>query len=184
METDPYIIPAALLDAITGKNASVPTLQEVEELERHYPYFTLPALQRLRNAPDGTLTDDERRSLRESVALNASDPTMLFRLIDPDGRQLQGFYPAEETNPTPTTDAAIDTFLEAYGKIDPQEQALLEKLIFNPVPDYATVLQREAAEAPAQEETPASEDRQDALLDAFLKKHAPKETPTPPAPSH
>ncbi len=59
--------------------------------------------------------------------------------------------------------------------MDPREAALLERLIFNPVGDYAQMLAREegAADAP---EAPA--DEQDRLLDAFLDKFTPAESDT------
>ena len=57
-----------------------------------------------------------------------------------------------------STDNAIDTFLDTYGNTSPEEEALLERLIFNPVPDYADVL---AAEC---EPSDAPADGQDALI--------------------
>ena len=129
-----------------------------------YPFFTLPAALALKA---GMEDESVRRALMAKVALNSPDGETLFRLIDPDGAKLSRFYPDETAKETtPTTDKAIDTFLDTYGKIDEQEQALLERLIFNPVPDYSQVLARDAEDdVPAE---PAS--GQDALLDAFLAK--------------
>lgn len=140
------------------------TPELVDDLSSAYPFFTLPAAMLLRT---GTVTDTHTISdIKARIALNAPDTDSLLRLIDPDGTTLAGFYPPKETPATPTTDAAIDTFLDNYGAIDPKEQQLLERLIFQPVPDYSQVLAREAGA-----ETPAAVSEQDALLDAFLAGH-------------
>ena len=134
-------------------------LPMVESLLEAYPYFTLLAAMMLRS---GGLDEATESRLKAAIALNASDQAALMKLIDPDGERFSRFYPDEPQQETPTTDAAIDTFLDQYGTMDPKEQNLLERLIFNPVPDYSQVLAREepAADAPLSE--------QDALLDAFL----------------
>lgn len=137
------------------------------------PFFTLPASRALLN---DDIPDDVRSRLLASVALNAPDTTTLVTLIDPEGSKFASFYPETDRIETPSTDNAIDTFLQTYGNgIDPKEEALLEKLIFNPAPDYSEVLAREAAESPA----PATQkSEQDRLLDQFLSSHA-AETPEP-----
>lgn len=143
-----------------------------------YPFFTLPAAMELKRSRE-TMTEERRARLSACVALNAPDSTSLMRLIDPDGDRLALLYPQEETDNTPSTDDAIATFLDTYGKIDEREQALLERLIFNPVPDYSSVLARqEAAEA-----TPGApaESEQDRRLDSFLETHRPAQAPAPEA---
>lgn len=143
----------------SGRTLTPDDLPMVEALTRLYPSFTLPAAMMLQCAG---LPDDVRRRLSATVAVNAPDRMSLMKLVDPDGHRFASFYPVEEANPTPTTEAAIDTFLDQYGTIDPHEQQLLERLIFNPVADYSQVLARDAAEVGG----PVSE--QDAMLDAFL----------------
>lgn len=104
-----------------------------------YPFFSLPAVLELKQSA-ATMTDERRQHLSACVALNAPDGESLMKLIDPDGKRLAALYPPEDTDNTPSTDDAINTFLDTYGKIDEREQALLERLIFNPVPDYSSVL--------------------------------------------
>lgn len=177
---------------IAGKGVSAPSREEVATLAAAYPYTTIPAAIRLKRATD--IDDAERRQLVLRVAAGAPGRDALFRLLDPDGDILEGFMPAEEPRrPTATTtEDAIDTFLSTYGNPSPREQALLEKLIFNPVPDdYAALLEREEAEgmAPAEAESeaaaPPAASEQDRLLDAFLAgagqqdKAAPAPQPAP-----
>ncbi len=144
------------------------TPQITDEMAASYPWFTLPAALELKA---GCNDPERKRDLMARVALNAPDPGTLFRLIDPEGTRFARFYPPEkEPNHTPSTEDALDTFMQNYGSNDPKEQALLEKLIFNPVPDYAGMLIKENSENPAQSGTaPASE--QDSRLDAFLASH-------------
>ena len=118
-----------LIDAIERcGHLSAEHLPLVEEVDRQYPFMTLP------------------------------DALVL---------RVPHFYPAEEEPETPSTDDAIDTFLDTYGNIDEHERQLLERLIFNPVADYSQQLMREAEG----EAAPEAADEQDALLDAFLAKH-------------
>ena len=161
--TSPLSQYAALLRQ--GAPLSAAHLQLVDAILARYPFFTLPAAQLLRDA-GAELSDADRARLSAAVALNAPDSASLMKLIDLDGQRFASFYPPEPEPETPSTEKAIDTFLDQYGTADPHEQQLLEKLIFNPVPDYSQVLAREAAPAP---EGPVSE--QDALLDAFLAGH-------------
>ena len=163
--------------ALLADNASLSPadLPMVDELLAAYPYFTLPAAMMLKS--DG-LSNVDRERLNAAVALNAPDADTLMKLIDPDGSRWADFYPEGEPVETPDTDTAIDTFLDTYGDIDPHEKQLLERLIFNPVPDYSQVLAAEEAESPEQPAAPLTE--QDALLDAFLAK---QDIPAPqPAP--
>ena len=105
------------------------------ELLESYPCFTLPASRALL---DPSLDEDLRRRFLSAVALNAPDVKTLITLIEPNGARLAGFYPDGKRAETPTTESAIDTFLDTYGHgIDPREEALLERLIFNPAPDYS-----------------------------------------------
>ena len=141
-------------------------LAMVDAILGRYPYFTVPAARLLQSDAAG-LSEADRSRLAAAVALNASDSASLMKLIDPDGQRFASFYPPEPRTETPSTDKAIDTFLDQYGTIDAHEQELLEKLIFNPVPDYSQVLARDADPVP---EGPVSE--QDAMLDAFLAGHS------------
>ncbi len=148
---------AAMMAA--GSPLTSADLQMVDRLLAKYPYFTLPAAMMLETAG---IAEEDRCRLCAAVALNAPDGESLMKLIDADCRGWGDFYPADPRQATPDTDHAIDTFLDQYGDIDPHEKQLLEKLIFNPVPDYSQVL---AAEEPVEQEVVSE---QDAMLDAFL----------------
>lgn len=161
-----------------------------------HPYFIYDDLRDLRDhrrdMPAGEAT-----AMMERVALNSPDPRAEAAFADISGDDWQHLYPAPATT-VPDTDSAIDTFLNTYGHAGDKETALLERLIFNPTPDYASVLvAQEEKEAPS-----APVDEQDILLDAFLSTHpadathpqhtAPADVPPPPptpaapapAPSH
>ena len=136
----------------------------LRRISHDYPASALaPAL--LLSRADSRLSAEERTALQTRVALTGGDRTALINLIDPSGMQFAHFYPAEPAVKKPTTEIAIDTFLEAYGHQSPEEDALLERMIFNPVPDYAEQLARDDAASPRPQQ-PA--DSQDALIDAFL----------------
>mgnify|MGYP002746760603 CR=1 FL=1 len=131
---------------------------------------------------DDALGSDERSELRARVALASGDPTAMAATLDPARTELAAFYPPEEAPATPSTVDTIDTFLRTYGHSSPEQDALLERMIFNPVPEYAETLARE--ESP--ERRPAAEGSQDALIDAFLAANPvdgeagiPKPTPEP-----
>ena len=147
--------------------------EQIQWIADRYPFFTLPQAIAI---ADGSVSDPEaKKHMMARIALSTADRDMLFRLTDPDGEKFADFYPDEQNSPTPSTDDAINTFLDNYGHIDPKEQALLERLIFNPVPDYSSVLAKQAEEE-ADTATPASDEpisSQDAMLDAFLSSHRP-----------
>lgn len=188
--------PMDVLRRLIDDPAAVPSASDVEALEAAFPYMALPASLRLKRASEG-MEPDERRRLAMRVAALAPGRDTLFRLLDPDGDLLKSFMPPEE-QPCPTatsTDAAIDTFLDTYGRMDPGEEALLEKLIFNPVPDdYSALLAAEEGDDGGGEPSPATApaatrgEAQDRLLDAFLQSApempradlpAPAEAPAP-----
>lgn len=131
------------------------------------PYFIFDGLLELRDhAAD--LSAGELRRLKERIALNAADPAAASALANLTGDDWLSLYPAADTLRRPDTGSAIETFLNTFGSQNASETAQLEKLIFNPTPDYATTLamQEERSDAPA---APATE--QDAMLDAFIASH-------------
>lgn len=143
--------------------AAVPSAELVGAMAAECPSFTVPAILRLRRAQ--SLSDAERAELRQRVALCASDLDMLYDLIGRPDADGEPFYPPEPVVETPDTDTTIDTYLELYGHgSDPREDALLERMILNPTPEYAAVLEEEYGHA-----TAAPADDQDRLIDAFLE---------------
>ena len=131
------------------------------------PYFIFDGLLELRDHAAG-LSAGELRRLKERIALNAADPAAASALANLTGDDWLSLYPAADSLRRPDTGSAIETFLNTFGSQNASETAQLEKLIFNPTPDYATTLamQEERSDAPA---APATE--QDAMLDAFIASH-------------
>lgn len=148
-------------------DGAVPSTERVEELLQAYPCFLMPAAMRLRNGSD--LTSDERMRLTASLALGAPDLEQTAMAADADLQiDLACFYPRPEKN-TPGTADTIEKFLNTYGKHNPEEDKLLEKLIFNPATDYAQQLAAEAEESlPQAGEAP--EGSQDDLINSFIIK--------------
>lgn len=175
-------LPERLYAGLTDPDATLDT-HDIEEALAEYPFFTLPAVKALRGAAP-SISPELRRRLMENVALNTPDPASLL-LLEPDqAALLRDFYPEEPG--VVTTDDAITKFLDTYGHSDPAQDALLERLIFNPVPpDYTSLLEQEGTELP-EPEAPVSD--QDAVIEAFLGgTPAPAETPAPlhePEPIH
>ena len=165
------------LDTLLHSPQATPvTPEEALELGRRYPYFTIPALLALRDTPGTELDADSKLKLMQQIALNSSDPAAMFLAADVDYSSWATFYPAESTGVTTTNDA-ITRFLETYGHADPREEALLERLIFNPTPDYASVLERRDREeghtlsAPTGTSAPGATPSQDDLIASFILKH-------------
>ncbi|MDE7142415.1 MAG: hypothetical protein K2O33_05955 [Muribaculaceae bacterium] len=122
----------------------------LQELRSRYPFFTLPDALMLRRSADAGLPlpdGEERRKLMERVSLNSCDAAAAGRLVSGEAGSEEGFYPPEPDKETPTTESAIDTFLSSYGSRSDEEDALLERLIFNPVPDYALTMEAAGEEA-------------------------------------
>ena len=140
---------------------------EAEALGKRYPFFYLPALLALKG---GSADAGNRRRLMEQIALNAPDPAGAFILADVAYEEWADFYPSVRKGEVSTNDA-ISKFLETYGHSDPREEALLERLIFNPTPDYSSLLAREEEADRPTEADAASENEQDALINSFILKH-------------
>lgn len=103
------------------------------------PYDLFAAIDRLRNDAD-SLPADVKNRLKSQIALNAADPRAVSLLVDIDGDNWASIYPPVAPDEPISTNRAIDTFLNRYGHSSPAEDALLEKLIFNPVPEYSATL--------------------------------------------
>ena len=139
----------------------------VDEISEKYPYFLLPAALMMKRNSD--LTDADKEKYLPRLALNASDRDALALLIDDKEGFLSQFYPNEAVKESVSTEKAIDTFLNNYGGSNSAEDALLEKLIFNPTPDYAQLLANEEEHSVPQQED-AQGNSQDALINAFIIK--------------
>ena len=105
-------------------------------------YDLFGAMDRLRDNAD-ELSAEVRRRLKTQVALNASDRQAVSLYVDLEGDDWANIYPPLPKARPISTGAAIDTFLNLYGNSSPEEEALLERLIFNPVPEYSGVLEQQ-----------------------------------------
>lgn len=141
--------------------------QWVEATAERYPFFTLPATLLL--SRDNNLDSRQVEALTRRLALNVANPAILMEQLRPEAAGWINFYPQQPAAPKLSTDEAIDHFIDTYGKPDPNEEALLTKLIFNPTPDYAQLLSQEEEKSAPRPDT-APEGTQDALINNFIIK--------------
>lgn len=129
-----------------------------------YPYFSLAA-QLLLERGQG-LDDNERRRLKARVAFSAGGQAALADAVY--AGEWNDIYPPPATPKAPATEDAIDVFLKTYGTSTPEEESMLERLIFNPTPDYAEMLAREEQSNMPDDTADAAPDSQDARINAFI----------------
>lgn len=144
-----------------------PTAEEVASLAREMPWWLFPAVMRLRNCRD--LSDEERVALAARLAAGAPDLEQMSMAANVNlEADFACFYPVEQPA-TPDTEGTIEKFLNTYGHSDAAEEELLNRLIFNPTPDYAQILAQEEEESlPQADEAP--EGSNDALINSFILK--------------
>ena len=118
------------------------------------PYDYFRALDMLRDK-DADISSEKRDKLKKTIALNVSDPEAAALYVDLSGDEWANIYPPVERPKNVTTGNAIETFLDTFGKTSPQEEELLERLIFNPVPEYSGLLERNEKENKNAEKQPA-----------------------------
>ena len=131
----------AILRRYAG-SVSAPSADDMAVLARAskaFPYCTAIDMLMLRSPS----LDREQRSSLEMKIMLASDNADAIESAR--GGDFAGFYPPEE-NESPATENVIDLFLQTYGHSSPAEDAMLERMIFNPTPDYGEVLAREEQE--------------------------------------
>lgn len=142
-----------------------------ERLMELYPYFALPASIVLRES-GGMMSHEERRRVTRHLARTAPSPVVLATLLNDSD---EPFYPDEKVA-TPSTESAIDTFLSTYGS-GGEDDEVLNRLIFNPTPDYAQLLAKEE-----QHNLPSVSDGGDShddLLNRFIIKQKQQEGSAP-----
>ena len=163
---------------------AMPEGELLESLRAEYPYLTLPAALALKRGASA-MDRRDRQELMAQVSLNAAGKDTLFRLLDPDGNlfaemeQRMKKSEVSAAGSSATTESAIDLFLETYGRSNPQQESIIERMIFDPAPDYALELARGDDDA-----EPVEADEQDKMLDAFLSRERSHEEPTHAAPAH
>ena len=136
---------------------------ELDAARVQWPYFVVPSILYLQRNRD-SITDEEKKAILPMLALAFPDRTVLSGLVGEAADRFGQFYPPTEPKPTPDTEAAIDTFLDRYGHSDDKEVELLDRLIFNPVPEYSQVL--EAEQQPADDDA-AGDDPLTRVASAF-----------------
>ncbi len=157
----------ATLRQLIADPALIPTDGWVDEMYGAWPYFTLPSMLRLERG--GPMTEERRKELTRRVALNSASPEALYKLIEPMAADVESIYPDSDRGATPGTEEAIDTFINTYGGPGSKEEEILERLIFNPVPDYGLMLAGEE-ERNLPSDTDAEGDSRDSLINAFILK--------------
>ena len=120
---------------LSGSNGEADA-EWVEELQKKYPFFSVAEF----FASKGDMAASEREEIISRIALSMSDSEAVRRLAE--GGE-EDFYPVRPVAASPSTEQAIDKFLETYGSGDAAETETLERLIFNPVADYSQQLARE-----------------------------------------
>jgi len=170
-----------------GEPLTPPDTDALRRLTVSMPWLSVPALLLLRH---GGVSEQEAESLRKHLAAVCPDERTLAFAAHGDG--WKHFYPKAELPAPQETNNVIYTFLNTYGSCTPEEEALLERMIFNPTPDYAEMLAREE-----QDNLPDTEadDPQQQRINAFilsqhpatrrpdlmpLPEEAPSETPKKP----
>lgn len=140
----------------------------IDDMRRRYPFFTLPLARALCSLPKDS---PERAELMNRLALSVADSDALMRMTDEADLRFRNFYPPKEQPRTPDTVSAIDEFLARFASSTPEEEAAIERMIFNPVPDYSQQLARETEsnlpEAPAE----GDNSREDRLNRFILSEH-------------
>ena len=137
----------------------------VQKAQEKYPYFTLPMLMYLHRSKDVAGMDED---MLAKLAVSSPDRKALYAILGDDAERFVTFYPPETEPVQLDTDSTLDTFLATYGNTDEKEIELLNKMIFNPVPDYAQMLAAE--EERSTPKVDASQSEEDALINSFILK--------------
>ncbi len=132
------------------------------------PYHIYPLIVYLRDH-HREMDDETRRALMAHVAMHSADPAAVAALADIHEDAWGSLYPREDTI-TPDTADTIDKFIATYGHPSSEDDALLERLILNPTPDYGAVLVDEDAQSDDDAASRAS-DATTAGIDSFLGAH-------------
>ena len=171
---------SAMLRHVVDGNSdfSANELELLAKARRRWPYASVFQLMSLLH--DGSLSKDDQRAIRLRLALTVDDPRIFNTTRDADWHN---FYPPQVEEPVDVsteTDRTIDLFLSTYGHTSPEEDALLERMIFNPQPDYGEMLAREEQEnLPA---TPVDPETPQGRIDSFILSRHPAAHSAPQEP--
>lgn len=145
-----------------------PDPEWADRMAQQYPFFPLAKCAGLaRDLPE----DPEKRAdAIAEIVLSLSSQADARRVCEQDGKRFDSIAGTPgEAGGHPTTSRTIDKFLATYGTDDPQETATLEKLIFNPVPDYARQLEQQQNGSLPPEEPTGNE--HDDMINRFIRTH-------------
>ncbi len=162
------------------------SIEALRQLNKDYSYMPLPAIALLKYH-HASLPESEVNSLRLHLAMISGDKTALFNLLGDHAEAFAGLYPKSESSEHISTDNAIDTFFANYGMADPGETALLERMIFNPVPDYSEILLAESGDTtdslgiPDMPPVPPRHPQSESVNPAPAQPGAPASAPAPKA---
>lgn len=146
-------------------NHEQPSRQWVEQMQRMYPYFNLPAHLYLMRAANHDEHDDEMLARLAIAAPDRRDLALTTEFAD---TVFAAFYPPPPPAPEPDTTATIDTFLDNFGTSNPHEIEALEQAIFNPMPDYADILAAQEQQLNPSRAV-AAQTREDELINDFIE---------------
>lgn len=154
-------------EMLADRGADIDTVWLDELISRH-PTFVFPVAMYLRSHRDDA--DAEKiKNMQAKVMLACADRTAMSDLADLSGCNWADFYPEAPSKKTKDTVETIEAFLDTYCKGSEADDALLERLIFNPV--AADYLQASASAAipdyPLEDPAPAVvEEQEEAQLPA------------------
>ncbi len=160
----------ALLRRMAADDSLHPCAEDapvIRELCRLMPYSPVGWLLALRTADCAGLDSADVKA--HLFMTSSSESTLNYGAR---GEQWSNFYPAAAEPRGMATEQVIDTFLTRYATTSPEEEALLEKMIFNPTPDYGEVLAREES-GNLPEPPRTEEDSDDARIASFILSHHP-----------
>lgn len=153
---------------ILANSAHKVTKEWLDEAVAKYPYCTLPALLYLHHNQDREGLNEE---ILSKLAISFPDRKALYDILGENAAKFTSFYPPEPEPEPMDTDSTLDTFLATYGNSDEKEIEMLNRMIFNPVPDYAQLLAAEEERSkPSMADLSSSSDNEDALINQFILK--------------
>lgn len=141
------------------------------------PYHVYPLIVYLRDHYR-ELDDETRHALMAHVAMHSADASAVAALADIHEDAWGTLYPRKDTV-TPDTADTIDKFIATYGHPSAEDDALLERLILNPTPDYGAVLADE--DARGEDAASVTPDATAAGIENFLGTHGLAEAVRPKA---
>ncbi len=153
-------------DIILGREPA--DVEQIESLAARYPSLIVPVAAALRDNPG--LEASIPSELKARLAICVGDDVALAAIVGDEPELLSDFY-GENTVTTPDTVSAIDTFIDTYGGGNAERETdALTKMIFNPQPDYAAILQKEEAGS-GDEPASSNDDSTSRGIESFLSTH-------------